>query len=286
MDARSEKLSAPALRRPVWILSSAECGSTGLDVTPYVRDRKSIKLMAKQDGLALTAAAEAVRASGLTPEELRSETGIYLTVGTLPFEETHLRILGDNSVADGRFDMRRFSTEGYSSMSPMLTFKCLPNMPLFHISYNLGIQGPYFITYPGPSQFFTAFEQALTDLEQGRCRFALVGAVADQENFLVRNHTRRVGLRSDASLRDAASVMILTLEERPGVEGRIDSFRQTYRPVDPFARRLPTPTRPFETYAGAAEPMLVLRRALDEAESAIAFRYEDGVEAEIRLGIP
>ena len=280
----SRRLDEVSLRLNILSMATAPAGPGTLDIAPELKDRKSIKLMAKQDCLALLAAAQAVRGAHLTAPELRSQTGIYLTVGILPFEEQHLHVLAENSTTAGRFDMKRFSTDGLSSTNPILTFKCLPNMPLFHISYNLGIQGPYFVTYPGPSQFFGALECALADLKSEKVRFALVGAVADQENFLVRHHVRRAGFRDPQRLRDVACMMIVTLDpSRPG-RAKMTAFKSSYSPVDPFSSEfLPGPSHALDFEAGPAEPLLVMKNALDSDTRNLSFRYEDGVTAELSL---
>ncbi len=283
MDKEIRKLPNTSINPPLQILSLSEVSSQELTVTPFLRDQKSIKLMAKQDRLALSAAATAVKEAGLTSEELNSETGIYLTVGTLPFEETHLLTLAENSVANGHFDMKRFSTEGYNAMNPILTFKCLPNMPIFHISYNLGIHGPYFITYPGPSQFFSAFEQAITDLKVGRIRFALIGAIADQENFLVKHHVLRSGVRDEKLLKDVGAVMVVTLENKYSSKARITNFIQKYTPVDPFSLNYPKPFLHFKNSVGPAEPLLVIKEAVKRPKSRLEFCYEDGIEASFEM---
>jgi hypothetical protein len=282
MDSGSEKRAGTPLSPGIRILACAVSEFAGLDLGPDLRDRKSIKFMAKQDCLALRAATQAARDAGLTPAELDTQTGVYLAVGTLPFEEGHLVAFAENSTTDGQFDMKRFSTDALSATNPILTFKCLPNMPLFHISFNLGIHGPYFVTYPGPSQFFTALEAALADLRSGRVRFALVGAVVDQDNFLVRHHFRRLGLAKEIVLRDLASVMVLTLENRAAI-GRIEGFEYSYRPIDPFASAPPSRLQHFDFQAGAVEPLLTLKAALGGPAQTLEFRYEDGVEARIRV---
>lgn len=278
-------MSSAGAERLARIVGWSSCGSASLDVAPFLKDRKSIKLMAKQDCLALSAAARAVQQAELTSRELGSETGIYLTVGALPFEEAHLHTLADNSTIGGRFEMRRFSTDGLASTNPILTFKCLPNMPVFHMSYNLGIRGPYFVTYPGPSQFFSALEQALVDLEAGRVRFALVGAVADQENFLVRHHIRRLGASAPESLRDGACVMVVTLDPRRKALARIGELALAYSPADPFSppRAGESPADPSPGEHGPVGPLLAMQKAAESLPKRLTFRYEDGVEAAIAL---
>ena len=165
--------------------------------------------MGIQDDLAVVAASRAVQAAGNlgVPGE---RVGLYLAVGYIPFEQRDIERLVTKSVDGADFSMARFSTEGVASINPLLTFRCLPNMPAFHISLNLELRGPYFVTYPGPSQFYLALEQACLALEIGTIDVALVGGVANQRNFLVEHHMRRLDPPTPAErLEDAAGCLVL-----------------------------------------------------------------------------
>jgi 3-oxoacyl-(acyl-carrier-protein) synthase len=183
-----------------------------VDVTPWLKSRKMRKFMGKQDQLAVIAASLAARNAGLSGQDLQLKTGIYLCVGHIPFERDEIETIAMNSSQNGEFSMERFSTKGFDEVNPLLTFRCLPNMPIFHVSLNLNIQGPYFITYPGAGQFYLALEQAVFALQSGEIEYALVGGVADQNNFLVQHHFQRLGLDS-SQLHDAAGFLCLGKED-------------------------------------------------------------------------
>ncbi len=134
--------------------------------------------------------------------------------------------------------MERFSTHGYGSVNPLLTFRCLSNMPAFHVSVNFDLQGPYFVSYPGPGQFYQALEEARAALAERRVDVALVLGVAHQQNFLVRHHFSRL-VPPELDRVDAAGCLVL---ERPGaaasrgaaIRGRLVDCRCDYRPFNPF----------------------------------------------------
>jgi hypothetical protein len=184
---------------------------TNWDVSPWLKQPKMKKFMGKQDQLAVVAAGMAARDAGLSEEDLRCKTGIYLCVGYIPFEQQDIESIARNSCIDGAFSMDRFSTKGFEQVNPLLTFRCLPNMPIFHVSFNLNIQGPYFITYPSAGQCYVALEQACIAIESGEIQFALVGGVADQNNFLVQHHYSRSGWNTRHSP-DAAAFLFLQKE--------------------------------------------------------------------------
>ena len=148
--------------------------------------------------------------------------------------------LMEGSLSDGRLSMKLFSTTGYNAINPLLTFRCLSNMPAFHISVNFDLQGPYFVTYPGIGQFYQALELARAALASGEVNIALVGAVAAQRNFLVEHHHARLSPPVAAdTLADVAGCLVLETEsharKRGGtVRGRLEKHALAYNPFDPF----------------------------------------------------
>jgi hypothetical protein len=222
MDARHET----AADDPV-IVSGLGCevpeAGQVCDPLPYLKVKKLRKFMGVQDDLAVVAAARALESAGLAGVALGERAGLYLVVGPIPFEKADLDPLLEASVEDGEFSMRRFSTAGFKAVNGLLTFRCLPNMPAFHVSVNFDIQGPYFVSYPGPGQFYLALEQAKIALEEGDIDVALVGGVAHSRNFLSAwHHSRLKPPVHEDSLRDAAGFLVLErgqqLRQRRGMQ--------------------------------------------------------------------
>jgi hypothetical protein len=226
MDSRPE---APA-RNPLVVTGFGHVVGTPCDPTPYLKVRKQRKFMGTQDDLAVVAAGRALELAGLR-EPLGERAGLFLAVGYIPFEQSDIDLLLGGSLEDGRFSMARFSTEGYTAVNPLLTFRCLSNMPAYHVSVNFDLQGPYFVTYPGPGQFYLALEEAANALDSGRIDVALVGGVAHQDNFLVRHHFKRIDSPAER-LVDAAGFVVLQKSGR--ARGRLVSHRVSFHPADPF----------------------------------------------------
>jgi 3-oxoacyl-[acyl-carrier-protein] synthase II len=227
------------------------------DPRPYLKSSKSRKYMGLQDSLAVVAAARAAASAGLQGE-LGERCGLYLAVGFIPFEQADIDRLLEGSLEAGRFSMAAFATTGMESVNPLLTFRCLPNMPAYHVSANLGIRGPYLVTYPGPGQLYAALEEAVVALEEGLIDMALLAGVAHQRNFLVRHHLGRLADPvPEERLGDGAGVLVL---ERARVAARrgakvlahLLEWRVAYRSHDPFH----DPGRASETFAldGTAWP--------------------------------
>ncbi len=199
---------------------------------PFLRNRKMAKFMGKQDFMAVSAAGEAISAINLSAEELQNETGLYLCTGYIPFQKDDIDVLALNSEEDGQLSMQRFSTDGVNNVNPLLTFRCLPNMPSFHISVNFEIQKASFTTYPGTGQFYSGLEQAIYDLQSESIKYALVGAVADQKNFLVKNLFERLNIKDQIS--DAAFFVVLT--QAPALYN-LTGIQLSYKPADLLEKR-------------------------------------------------
>jgi 3-oxoacyl-(acyl-carrier-protein) synthase len=205
------------------------------DVLPWLKSRKSRKFMGKQDELAVVAAGRALTQAQLIGSDVLHEAGLYLAVGHIPFERAEIEAIAYHSLdAKGAFCMRKFATEGIEQVNPLLTFRCLPNMPAFHVSLNFDIRGPYRVAYPGVGQFYAMLEEAVCDLREGRVRHALVGGVADQNNFLVEFFFQRSAQRAELGRHDAAGFLCIELAETARARGATPIaalHKLTLRPV-------------------------------------------------------
>ncbi len=216
-----------------------EASEKSCDASAFLRSRKSLKYMGLQDMLAVIAAGRALASAGLAPEALGERAGLYMAVGYLPFEHQDIEELRRGSCEDGHFSMVRFSEVAYGSVNPLLTFRCLSNMPAYHVSANIDLQGPYFVGYPGPGQFYLALEAAADALRSREVGVALVGGVAYRRSFLVERHFLRLDESGSAhELADAAGFLVLERREHAaGREAaarlRLGSLEVGYRPHDP-----------------------------------------------------
>ena len=214
---------------------------TRADPVPHLKLRKMRKFMSVQDDLAVIATGLALASAGLAGVALGERTGLYLAVGYLPFERSDIEALLKDSVVDGGFSMSAFASGGYCAVNPLLTFRCLPNMAAYHISANFDVQGPYFVTYPGPGQFYVALQEAIAALESGRVDVALVAGVAHQRNFLVEHHFSRIDAPVEPEgLADAAGCLVLETAAHSAARaaparGRLLDLDVSYSPHDPFS---------------------------------------------------
>jgi hypothetical protein len=248
-----------------------------LRAVSFLKERKSKKYLGRQDELAVVSAGRALAQAGLEAD-LGERTGLFVAVGYIPFEARDIDPVLERSLDEnGRFSMARFSDGGYQRAHPLLAFRCLPNMPAFHIAANFGIEGPYHVTYPSDGQLYVALEQAVLALRERRIDRALVTGVAHQQNFLVAHHHRRVGVDPAALVDAGATAVIERAGERdvPTV-AHLAELEVAYTPFDPL-----TTSPPADGVRGPAEPLL----AVDEgrgAEIVHEIRSRDGIHARAR----
>jgi 3-oxoacyl-(acyl-carrier-protein) synthase len=278
------------------VTAAGECvGRTADDtlaeVMPFLKSPKTRKYMGKQDRMAVIAAGRALAGAGLDDAVKRDRVGFYLAVGFIPFERAEIEALARNSLAAGEFSMEQFSKVGIDQVNPLLTFRCLPNMPMFHVSLNFGLRGPYFVTYPGAGQFYVALEQAVHALEAGEIDCALVGGVADQDNFLVSFHHGRMPPYAGARPADGAAFVLLErarFAEERGIEARLrlvelDVGYQSAAAIhrERFKVAHDEVTNP-ESYLGAAStPWFIAREAARAGDAPLVHAVEtlDGLRA-------
>jgi 3-oxoacyl-(acyl-carrier-protein) synthase len=230
--------------------------------------------MGLQDDLAVVATGRALESAGLG-RDLGERAGLFLSVGYIPFREEDILPVLEASMDGERFDVRKFGGGGFQRAHPLLTFRCLPNMPAYHVSVGFDVQGPYCVTYPGPAQLYAALDEACAALADGRIDVALVGGVAAQSNFLVRHHFARIEPPVAASrLRDAAAILVLESEAHARargatVRGRLESMRVDYTPPDVLAGAAPS----RETIDGATLPPSLSDAELGPALLGVALAH-------------
>lgn len=221
--------------------------SAQVDPTPHLLVRKSRKYLSPQDDLAVVTAANALANSSMTKGHLGERAGLAVCVGYLSFDRKDTDPVLAVSVEDGRFSMPRFASDGMRKTHPLLTFRCLPNMPAFHVSVNFDLRGPYWCTYPSEAQSYAALARAIDWIEEDEADVVLVGAVAHQRNFLVEHHLARVEHPIDArSLRDAGAMLVLERASRAIARGarplaRVHRPELRFEPRRPFDHGAPSP---------------------------------------------
>ncbi len=223
------------------VLSDGACAS---DPLPYLRERKSRKYLGLQDALAVDVVGRALDEAKLGTCLPPERTGIYIAVGYIPFVEEDIEpVLAHSRAPDGTFSLEQFSSGGYRRAHPLLAFRCLPNMPAYHVAANFGVRGPYAVHYPSAGEFYLAFEEARSALVEHRIDVAIVLGVAHQRNLLVEHHLGRIGTPVPAALiRDAGASVILErlsdVGQRTAPIAELVDITTEYTPFDPMTQAL------------------------------------------------
>ena len=111
--------------------------------------RKAAKLMSRDIELAVVAADDAFRSSGLGTKYIEKEpqitperTTIGIGAGLINCEIPEITPSVMKSLTDGKFDMKKWGVDGLANLTPLWLLKYLPNMLACHIGIIHDIQGP------------------------------------------------------------------------------------------------------------------------------------------------
>lgn len=114
------------------------------DAKQFVKQRKSLKVMARDIQLSVGAAELAMQDSKLQLGEIDpTRFGVSFGAGLIASELDELGAAVDQSVNGTRkFDIQKWGKSGMSHLFPLWMLKYLPNMPACHISIIYNAQGP------------------------------------------------------------------------------------------------------------------------------------------------
>ncbi len=151
------------------------------DARRFVPNRKSLKVMARDAQLGVAASRLAFQEAGLGAKPVDADRfGVVLGAD---------RICGslDDSIApyrtcitDGRFDFRRWATEGFAVTYPLSFLKVLPNMIASHISIVLDARGPNNTIHQAEASSLLALIEGATLIERDLADLVIVGGAASE----------------------------------------------------------------------------------------------------------
>ena len=155
--------------------------------------RKAVKLMSRDIELAVAAADEAVRNSGLVTKAIDAEninidptrTAINLGAGLISCCLVELAPAVAKSITDGRFDIRKWGKDGLEMVTPLWLLKYLPNMLACHIGIIHDIQGPSNTITCAEAAGHLALGEAAQIIARGGADIALTGGAEAKVNPIV-----------------------------------------------------------------------------------------------------
>jgi 3-oxoacyl-[acyl-carrier-protein] synthase II len=152
--------------------------------------RKATKLMSRDIELAVIAADEAVRDSGLVTRAIDEQKinvnpermAINVGAGLISCDPCELAPAVAHSVAEGRFDIRKWGKEGIELVTPLWLLKYLPNMLACHIGIIHDIQGPSNTITCAEVSGHIAIAEAAEVIARGNGDIALAGGAEAKIN--------------------------------------------------------------------------------------------------------
>jgi len=155
--------------------------------------RKATKLMSRDIRLAVVAADEAVRDSGLVTNAIDADNinvdpermAINLGAGLISCDLVELAPAVEKSIADGKFDLRKWGKDGLEAVTPLWLLKYLPNMLACHIGIIHDIQGPSNTITCAEASGQLAIGEACRIIQRGSADIALTGAGEAKVNPIV-----------------------------------------------------------------------------------------------------
>lgn len=152
----------------------------GFDPRSYVPNRKSLKLMARDAQLAVAAAVLACRDAGITGAVDPDRLGVLLGADRIsnPLEACEPTYRA--CVTEGRFDYRRWGTEGMAATFPLTFLMVLPNMAASHVSIALDARGPSNTLHHGDVSGLLALVEGARILQRGTADVIVAGGASSQ----------------------------------------------------------------------------------------------------------
>ena len=155
--------------------------------------RKAVKLMCRDIQLAVGAANEAIKNSGLITKAIDenninidpTRTAVNLGAGIISCELPELGPAIAKSITDGKFDMRKWGREGIEAVTPLWLLKFLPNMLACHIGIIHDIQGPSNTITCAEAASHIAIREAGRVIQRGWADVALTGGAEAKVNPIV-----------------------------------------------------------------------------------------------------
>jgi 3-oxoacyl-[acyl-carrier-protein] synthase II len=152
--------------------------------------RKATKLMSKDIELAVIAADEAVRDSGLITKAIDEQKinvkpermSINIGAGLISCDPCELAPAVAKSIEGGKFDIRKWGKEGLDLVTPLWLLKYLPNMLACHVGIIHDIQGPSNTITCAEVSGHIAIAEAAEVIARGNSDIALAGSAEAKVN--------------------------------------------------------------------------------------------------------
>ncbi|QDU63950.1 3-oxoacyl-[acyl-carrier-protein] synthase 2 [Planctomycetes bacterium Pan216] len=156
------------------------------DPKKFVKQRKSLKVMARDIQLAVGAAHLAVTDSTIDPEKVDPlRFGVCFGASMIASDLDELGMPVSESInGSRRFDLKKWGVEGMEQLFPLWMLKYLPNMPACHVSIFYDAQGPNNSITAGEASSTLAMGEAFRVIERDSADVMITGGTDSKINPL------------------------------------------------------------------------------------------------------
>ena len=156
----------------------------GFDAKPFIRPRKSLKVMCREIQMAVVAANLSIEDAGLErgavdPARLGVNFGCEMFYG-------HLEDLQDafrSCLIDGEFLPQQWGARAMSDIHPLWMLKYLPNMPACHIAIAHDLRGPNNSIALAEASSLLAIAEATHLIQRGGAEIVIAGGTGNRLNL-------------------------------------------------------------------------------------------------------
>ena len=170
------------------------------DPKEYVKQRKSLKVMARDIHFAVAAAEMAYQDSCLSGSTVDPERfGVVFGADMIQCQPEDVADAYRHCMVEGRFDFRRWGQGALPEVFPLWMLKYLPNMPACHIAIAYDARGPNNTHSLCEVSSLLAVAEAARAIERGQADVMLVGGTGSRihPTTWVRNALAEVSTRDD-----------------------------------------------------------------------------------------
>ncbi len=155
--------------------------------------RKAVKLMSRDIEISVVAAADAlddagIITKGIDPEKINVEPdrfAINIGAGLISCDLVELAPAVAASAVEGKYDLKKWGTDGLPLVTPLWLLKYLPNMLACHIGIIHDIQGPSNTMTCAEASGQIAIGEAARTIQRGSADLALAGGAEAKVNPIV-----------------------------------------------------------------------------------------------------
>ncbi len=154
--------------------------------------RKAVKVMARDIEIAVAAANLAFGDSGIVTRSAGddkmtiepSRLGCNIGAGLICSDLDELGSAINTSVADGKFDIRAWGSQGMNNLTPLWLLKYLPNMLSCHVTIIHGAEGPSNTITCGDASGHLTVGEAARLIERGSVDAVIAGGAESKLNLM------------------------------------------------------------------------------------------------------